>query len=42
MRHGVWRVAAEIDRDPVTGRRRRVARVIHGTREDAEVALARL
>ncbi|HET6874580.1 MAG TPA: tyrosine-type recombinase/integrase [Acidimicrobiales bacterium] len=29
-------------RDPVTGRRRRVARVVHGTLEDAEVALARL
>lgn len=42
MRDGVWRVDLEVGRDPVTGRRRRVARVIHGSREDAEVALARL
>lgn len=42
MRDGVWRVDLEVGRDPVTGRRRRVARIIHGTREDAEVALARL
>jgi integrase len=38
----VWRVDVEVGRDPVTGRRRRVARVVHGTREDAEIALARL
>jgi len=38
----VWRVDVEIGRDPVTGRRRRVSRTIHGPREDAEVALARL
>lgn len=42
MRDGVWRVDLEVGRDRVTGRRRRVARVIHGTREDAEIALARL
>jgi integrase len=42
VRDGVWRVDVEVGRDPVTGRRRRVARVIHGTREDAEIALARL
>jgi integrase len=42
VRDGVWRVDVEIGRDPVTGRRRRVARVMHGTREDAEIALARL
>jgi integrase len=42
VRDGVWRVDVEIGRDAVTGRRRRVARVIHGTREDAEIALARL
>ena len=42
MRDDVWRVDVEVGRDPVTGRRRRVARVIHGTREDAEIALARL
>ncbi|MCL2394502.1 MAG: hypothetical protein FWC87_07415, partial [Acidimicrobiaceae bacterium] len=42
LRDGVWRVDLEAGRDPVTGRRRRVARVIHGTREEAEIALARL
>jgi integrase len=42
VRDGVWRVDVEVGRDPVTGRRRRVARVVHGTREDAEIALARL
>jgi integrase len=42
VRDGVWRVDVEVGRDPVTGRRRRVARVIHGAREDAEIALARL
>jgi hypothetical protein len=39
---GVWRVDVEINRDPVTGRRRRVSRRVRGTREDAEVALAKL
>lgn len=42
VRDGVWRVDVEVGRDPVTGRRRRVSRTIHGTREDAEIALARL
>jgi integrase len=42
VRDGVWRVDVEISRDRVTGRRRRVSRTIHGTREEAEVALARL
>ncbi len=42
MRDGVWRVDVEVGRDPVTGQRRRVARVVHGAREDAEIALARL
>ena len=42
VRDGVWRVDVEIGRDPVTGRRRRVSRRVRGTREDAEVALARL
>lgn len=32
----------EIGRDAVTGCRRRVSRTIRGTREDAEIALARL
>lgn len=42
VRDGVWRVDVEIARDPVTGKRRRVSRHLHGTREDAEIALARL
>lgn len=42
VRDGIWRVDVEIARDPVTGRRRRVSRTIYGTRDDAEVALARL
>jgi integrase len=42
VREGVWRVDVEIHRDPVTGARRRVSRTIRGTREEAEIALARL
>jgi hypothetical protein len=42
VRDGVWRVDVEVGRDSVTGRRRRVSRRIYGTREDAEIALARL
>ena len=42
VRDGVWRVDVEVARDPVTGRRRRVSRTIVGTREKAEIALARL
>ena len=42
VRDGVWRVDVEVTRDPVTGRRRRVSRYVYGTRNDAEVALARL
>ncbi len=42
VREGVWLVDVEIARDPVTGRRRRVSRTIHGTRTDAEIALSRL
>lgn len=42
IREGVWRVDVEISRDPVTGRRRRVSRTIHGSRQEAEIALARL
>src|SRR5712691_6400663 len=42
IREGVWRVDVEIKRDPVTGHRRRVSRRVYGTREEAEVALARL
>ena len=42
VRDGVWRVDVEISRDPLTGKRRRISRQIHGTRKDAEVALAKL
>lgn len=42
MRDGVWRVDVESRRDAVTGHRRRVSRTVVGTREDAELALARL
>lgn len=42
VRDGVWRVDVEISRDPVTGARRRISRQVRGSREDAEVALARL
>lgn len=42
LRPGVWRVDVEMTRDSVTGHRRRVSRTIHGTREEAEIALARL
>lgn len=42
IRDGVWRVDVEIDRDPETGRRRRVSRRVYGTRQDAELALSRL
>ncbi len=38
----LWRVDIERERDPVTGHRRRVARTVRGSREDAESALARL
>jgi integrase len=39
---GKWKIDIEIGRDPITKRRRRVARHVLGTREDAEIALARL
>ena len=42
VKDGVWRVDVEVRRDPITGHRRRVSRQIRGTRDDAEVALARL
>ena len=38
----MWRVDVEVGRDAITGHCRRVSRQIRGTREDAEVALARL
>jgi integrase len=37
-----WRVDMELPRDAVTGRRRRVSRTVNGSREEAELALARL
>ena len=42
VREGVWRVDVEIARDALTGRRRRASRYVRGTREEAELALARL
>ena len=42
IRDGVWRVDVETRRDPITGRRRRVSRTVLGSREEAEIALARL
>jgi integrase len=42
VREGVFLVDIEISRDPITGQRRRISRQIRGTREDAEVALAKL
>lgn len=42
VRDGVWRIDVEVSRDPLTGQRRRVSRTIVGTRDEAEIALARL
>jgi hypothetical protein len=42
VREGVYRVDIELNRDPVTGKRRRISRQIEGTYDDAEIALARL
>jgi integrase len=42
VRPGVWKVDIEVGRDPDTGRRRRVTRKIEGTRQEAEIVLARL
>ena len=42
IRAGVWRIDIEGKRDPVTGKRRRISRQVHGTREEAELALAKL
>src|SRR6185437_3804796 len=37
-----WKIDIELPRDAVTGHRRRASRTVNGTREDAELALARL
>lgn len=37
-----WKIDIELSRDAVTGRRRRASRTVIGTREEAELALARL
>ena len=42
VRDGVWRLSTETPRNPETGQRRRATRVVYGTREDAELALANL
>ena len=39
---GRWLIGIETGRDPVTGARRRQTQVVRGSRDDAEVALARL
>lgn len=39
---GAWRIFAEAGTDPVTGKRKKVTRVIRGSRRDAEKALAAL
>jgi integrase len=43
-RHGddAWRIFVNVGTDPVTGRRRRVTKVVHGNRKDAERALTQL
>jgi len=33
---GSWLLRVDIDRDPVTGKRRQLSRVVHGTRRQAE------
>lgn len=42
MSTGVWRIDVEISRDALTGKRRRVARTVHGSRADAELVAAKL
>jgi integrase len=42
VRNGVWRVDLEVGRDPITQHRRRVSKTVYGTRDDAEIELARL
>jgi hypothetical protein len=42
VRDADFLVDIEISRDPITGQRLRISRQIHGSREDAEVALAKL
>ena len=37
-----WKIDIELPRDGVTGHRRRISRTVIGTREEAELALARL
>ena len=39
---GAWRIFAEAGKDPVTGKRKKVTRVVRGSRRDAERALAAL
>lgn len=42
VREGVWRIDVETPRNVEDGHRRRVARYVYGTRDDAELALAKL
>lgn len=39
---GVWELIVEAGRDPVTGRRRQVSRIFHGSLRDAKLARAQL
>ena len=39
---GVWELIVEAGRDPVTGRRRQVSRVVHGSLREAKLARAQL
>lgn len=42
VRPGVWLIRVDIGRDPATGRRRQIARHVHGGKRDAERAAAKL
>lgn len=42
VRNGVWRVAVNAGHDPVTGKRKRLVRNVHGTKRDAEDVCAQL
>ena len=39
---GVWELIVEAGRDPVTGRRRQVSRIFHGSLRDAKLPRAQL
>lgn len=41
-RGDAWRITIDVGRDPLTGRRRRISRTVHGTKAEAERTQARL